>query len=174
MRAGFFVLALLAVALVGCGEGPRESRSGVPCEDVPAREGFATLPPGFRYTDLSFEVEEDVRGRLPDDAQGGVLARRVVGNDEGPKIVMVVPNQRRSAVGNLLVREARREGKEVEPYVLEVGREGNDVPLVTYDPGPEERNALVVQADCNVVVIFGRDQDELAAAGAFFQKLEAE
>lgn len=171
-RTAAGLLLALALAAGGCGELPRESSDGVPCEDVPAREGFATLPASSRYADLSFEAEEEVRGRLPDDAQGGVLARRIVGGDAKPLVVMVVPNRRRDAVANLLVREGRLEGEVIQPKVLEVGAPGNDVPLVTYDPGPEERYALVVQADCHVVVLFGRGTRQLGPMGAVFQELE--
>jgi hypothetical protein len=170
VRARFgFAIAALALTLAGCGELPRESRTGAPCEDVPAREGFIEMFGGFKYAELSFEAEEDVRGRLPDDAQGGVLVRRIVGGGEGPKVAMVVPNQRRSAVGNLLVREARREGEQVDPREIDVSAPDDLAPLVVYDPGPEERYALVVQVDCHAVVLFGRDEREITAMGAAFQ-----
>jgi hypothetical protein len=115
-----------------------------------------------------------VRDRLPELEQGGVLVRQIIGGDESVKVVMVVPNRRRGGVANSLVREARRDGKVVEANLLEVGAPDNDVPLVTYDPGPEELYALVVQADCNVVVLFGRDESELGPMGAGFQQLETE
>lgn len=161
MRRAVAVLALAAgLALSGCEDGLRESRDGVACEDVPASRGLPELPSGLEYEAASFEQEDDLRGSLPDYSQN-VLIRRVTGGEGRAILAMVVPDATPGGTGNLLVRQARAEGRAVSPRFADVEDPKGDVPLVEYDPGPEPRYALVVQVDCHSLVLVGRDEDEL-------------
>ena len=158
--AGLLAAAAVALAAAGCGEDPRQSKGGEACDEVPASRGLPELPSGLEYEAASFQQEDDLRESLPSYAQN-VLVRRIVGGERKPVLAMVVPDTTPGGTGNLLVRQARREGRSVVPRFADVDDPNGDVPLVEYDPGLEPRLALVVQVDCHALVLVGRDEDAL-------------
>ena len=172
-RAAAGLLAAALVALAGCGEELRRSKGGEPCDEVPASRGLGELRAGLEYEGASFKEEDDMRGSLPSYAQN-VVIRRIVGEGRRPTLAMVVPDTKPSGTGNLLVRQARTEGREVRASFADVEDPKGDVPLVVYEPGTEPRYALVVQVDCHSLVLVGRNEDELVELGMLLQEPRAE